>query len=529
MWRCGVLALWTRALLANGECTDDLGCVTRCYGAPAGFGNISCFLSTCSDAWERCLCFPNHAALRTDGGCDGPLATSSPTCEVEYSILASTGMWASPEFTVEDMLAGRPSDAMTVMLRKAVAEAIGQPMETVALQNITIVSTRYVGSPGDVSVPTLLHFDLAFTFCSTAGVGRLHPRHFENGLGVSLGDYEAFRASTVRLLEFDQIARPSASQDTSTTTAAPPAAENVHDMDGGEDVRSIFSDYWWLSWLVLGLLLMVSILIVVYCRLRRRKGHLSTSPFAGLIGRENLSGPRMSARARSLDELDSEDVIDVTLGSVVEDFDGSHLAEDFERFGQRPLAIKRGEVVEVIASTGGWLYGNVLGVPERHGCFPENSIAWMGRPLSPHIPMEDSLPDSLAAAGAVDGTPASTPGVAPADSEAATADTVAANENPNREFQPPPRSRFAPASEAAREAAVQQGFVATAKETFSPEEVQDAGPLNGELLSLQKGDVIKVLAGSGGWLYGMIVGVSEKGGYFPENRVDWLSRPEDAA
>merc|ERR1719491_1120002 len=55
-------------------------------------------------------------------------------------------------------------------------------------------------------------------------------------------------------------------------------------------------------------------------------------------------------------------------------------AEDVDDLSWRNccLAIKEGEVVEVMAAGGGWLYGRIAGSePERAGYFPENRIYWL--------------------------------------------------------------------------------------------------------------------------------------------------------
>jgi len=149
------------------------------------------------------------------------------------------------------------------------------------------------------------------------------------------------------------------------------------------------------------------------------------------------------------------------------------------------LALAEGEVVEVTAGAGagGWLFGRVQGSPSREGCFPEANVCWLGRPV-------------------------------------ATLDAPAANPHP---VPKPPRGSFS-----ADHLQQMQGFVAQAVAAFRPSEVEEPGGLAGHLLQLEEGCIIKVEAGSEGWLYGQVVGCPEVG-YFPENRITWLSRPSDSS
>jgi hypothetical protein len=49
------------------------------------------------------------------------------------------------------------------------------------------------------------------------------------------------------------------------------------------------------------------------------------------------------------------------------------------------LSLSHGDVVEVVSSGNGWLYGQVVGRPERKGYFPESCVlSWIVRPLIEH-------------------------------------------------------------------------------------------------------------------------------------------------
>ncbi|CAE7456897.1 unnamed protein product [Symbiodinium natans] len=59
--------------------------------------------------------------------------------------------------------------------------------------------------------------------------------------------------------------------------------------------------------------------------------------------------------------------------------------EEEVTFAESCLALAEGDVVEVAASGGGWVYGRVVGSPERHGYFPETRVSWLGKPVERDI------------------------------------------------------------------------------------------------------------------------------------------------
>lgn len=59
---------------------------------------------------------------------------------------------------------------------------------------------------------------------------------------------------------------------------------------------------------------------------------------------------------------------------------GDEVEESVDAFGDSCIAIAEGDVVEVLAAGGGWLYGRLVGDVERCGYFPEARVAWMGQP-----------------------------------------------------------------------------------------------------------------------------------------------------
>eukprot|EP00930_Biecheleria_cincta_P043615 TRINITY_DN29936_c0_g1_i1.p1 TRINITY_DN29936_c0_g1~~TRINITY_DN29936_c0_g1_i1.p1 ORF type:complete len:615 (-),score=110.54 TRINITY_DN29936_c0_g1_i1:22-1866(-) len=129
------------------------------------------------------------------------------------------------------------------------------------------------------------------------------------------------------------------------------------------------------------------------------------------------------------------------------------------------LSLAAGEVVEVLASGGGWIFGHVAGSPDRVGYFPENRATWLGQCASGADATQTG--DGML----VQVVKNFSPGV-PGDSEE------------------------------------------EATESFAD-----------SCIALAEGDVVEVAAAGGGWVYGRVVGAPDRVGYFPETRVAWLGRP----
>jgi len=136
--------------------------------------------------------------------------------------------------------------------------------------------------------------------------------------------------------------------------------------------------------------------------------------------------------------------------------------EDNKVFREACLELKEGDVVEVVAGGGGWFYGRIVDAPERFGFFPEDRASWVGA-----IPSQGKVASS------------------------------------------------------------EEHMLVTVEHGFAPVDmIGQVDSLRENALTLAAGEVVQVLAGGGGWLYGQVVGDSERFGYFPENRAMWLGNSE---
>lgn len=136
--------------------------------------------------------------------------------------------------------------------------------------------------------------------------------------------------------------------------------------------------------------------------------------------------------------------------------------EDTGSLRENCLEISAGEIVEVLASGGGWLYGHVAGKPELAGYFPENRATWLGH--------------------------CDSGGDATMTEQGRLVQVV-------RNFSP--------------------GIPGDSEEEVS---------FSDSCIALAEGDVVEVAAAAGGWLYGRVVGSPDRIGYFPETRISWLGR-----
>lgn len=127
------------------------------------------------------------------------------------------------------------------------------------------------------------------------------------------------------------------------------------------------------------------------------------------------------------------------------------------------LSLTAGEIVEVLASGEGWLYGQVVGSPERLGYVPENRVTFLRQPAT----SEDAAREGRLV-------------------------------HVRRDFSP-----------------------------GNPGDAEEEVPFSESCLAVAEGDLVEVLAAGGGWIFGRVVGAPERSGYLPETRVAWLGRPLD--
>lgn len=446
---------------------DDV-CISACRLARANSSDcgrcIDCANIACDTLYDRCAC-SSAAGLRKDGACEdaGPPISNEAWCspDTAYDLLLTLGTIPSPEVQVEDLVAGQPSPAMVAIIKSAVAVGVQLTSEEIAIFGATITP---VGEGWDqmTELPAFLYFDLSFSFCATAPIERVEPHTFEMQLRMETQRFQAFFTSALYILEMKSPALASADgAPREAFTFLAPRPE-----PGIERARGTVpeSNSNLLLWAAAALL----------------SSAVASLPLAFAARRLYQRRKKADARDTGFSSLGLRNGR-ASIGRTFED--GAivcvHLAfapelQTVASVGSC-LALSVGDVLRVVTDGGdGWLFGHIFGSPDQTGFFPEAHVSWIGSPVTATVPamaIHEGMPGPL------------DPG-----------------------------------------AVLSQGFVAVVQQPFSPEEVEDQ-VFAQSCLPVFEGEVLRITAGSGGWLHGEVVGVPERAGYFPEDRVSWVSSP----
>jgi hypothetical protein len=210
-------------------------------------------------------------------------------------------------------------------------------------------------------------------------VGSADPRRFEHGVVEALQQFAAFEMGTVRLLSLRGHGEPLNDSAWSTSpqkslNSTVLAATGVD--DGSSSISAHASSKLWqvVSYAVWGLLglSVVGVLAVRVGLACRRTGRSTVK----VMPAEDLEAPAEPPSP----------VLDVPEGAAAfaERTFRSAEMEACPDFDGKFLSLHRGQFLEVVSDCGGWLYGSRLGEAARGVCgfFPENRIAWVGRPVT---------------------------------------------------------------------------------------------------------------------------------------------------
>mmetsp|Transcript_90215 Transcript_90215/g.232890 ORF Transcript_90215/g.232890 Transcript_90215/m.232890 type:complete len:471 (-) Transcript_90215:542-1954(-) len=428
-------------------CTSTSGCLSTCQQA---HGGCNCEALLCNETLSLCQCPAGGAALRQDRGCTLPASSGEAQggCAPTHEVLWNAAAWGSHELQPSDIEAGIMSPPLENVLWRSLAAALELGTLEVSVSDVRITSIVVPsGNPEG-----LLHFDWAFRFCSDGRVltPESDPRSFEHRFSAEAHHYAMFHLSTMRILSLTPLGTDS--------TVSPSTSLREEGSAGarGEEGTSLLESIWWVPWLLAAATLLALAMTWLGCRRRMRRVQKTVGMFDG------VHGTFPAAQGQGSEAWAWEDCT----ARVVSDFDPETLGADSEDFRQTCLRLVAGDTVEIEARTGSWLYGRIVGEPERgEGFFPQNCCAALsGQDASGLPPLPVGPPAVLDHAGPL----------------------------------------------------VQ---VACA---FSPDEV-DEGVLPRELLlAVSVGDVAEVLAAGGGWAYARIVDNPQRVGYVPENRLAWI-------
>lgn len=317
-----------------------------------------------------------------NGACVAPPAGAPPgSCQATSDVLMNAALVSSPEISASDVAAGRPSATFSGMVLQAVAATLRQPADQVLLSSMRLTGmTGALAALGNSTGTGLIQFDLSFSLCSLSGASVLDPRTFENRFNYAAQGFAAFVPSTVALLGITSRGPGP----TAPLTSSPPTNDGGGSSSSSKDGSSnIFERFWWLPWLFAAIGLLVLILVFWYLRRRRLRlrEEMQDKDRSVQYVAEVLAGPEGSVLAwlpTNKEVLTREGALVLVTCS----FDPVEFGLDGDdAVVNGCLELNEGEVVEVEASGGGWLYGHVVGDPERAGFFPDSIACWIGRPV----------------------------------------------------------------------------------------------------------------------------------------------------
>jgi len=507
---------YLQALRNTTSCETTDYCKAVCYAAGGG---TDCSKAWCNSKFGRCDC--QEAVLTLHGTCQ---AGGGQASECEHSVFNVTwtmGVDNAPEMFIEDFKAGVISDQLMTLFELGTAAGAGAEMSQVRISDPWVV--LYVGNeslPPDA--PNWLSLDAGYVFCANGSSPS--GGEFEHGFILEAEKYRVFLLSSIYLLRFEAVSTSTAAPSEAPSGRLSEGKQAEEDTDSPDTglVILIFMLVLLSVMLIMGSGAWIwrqrqrqkvagtldespqemppqrqRVLAHVFCPfspadveddkvfqescLVLSEGDIVEVAaggggwFYGKVvsksGDDGQGSPKVGYfpenRASWIGSIPGESKAssaEQPLLVVVEHgFSPRDVSEEYmdDNLRQDCLHLEAGELVEVLAGGGGWLYGQVAGDPDRVGYFPENRTTWQGG--SPSV--EETRTERLLVQ-------------------------------------------------------VVQGF-----SPGSPGDAEEEVSFAESCIALAEGDVVEVAASGGGWVYGRVVGDPERVGYFPETRVWWLGRP----
>jgi len=514
-----VFALGTHLAVGTNQCSDSFPCIAACLQA---HGGEACVSVTCNPTHRRCDC-GSQQLLKLDGTCEDTVIYPV-SCDPRLSVTFNIAAGPSPELSSQDIAVGNVSAPMVAWLQRVVGVALGHLPQEVAITDPRL--SKAVASVFGMSGNGLLHFELRFDFCSTRELAEFTWIDFERRFRVQAQKYAAFQLSTLSIIAYSTLgasttasvgANAAALGDTGTGELAP-GDEVRGDAGAGMIAFMIFT---------LVVLAMAAALTVVMVLMSRRRSKVLAGDTGGTLAGDHACTAALELGAERL------------LATVACAFTPGDI-EHGGAFTEAWLGLAAGDVVEVVAGSSGWLYGRLVGRPDRIGFFPENCISWMGPLISSDAAQERELP----ALGVVALGPSSTEEVghhAEGLLEVEVGEVVEVVSAHGcwlncRAFGEPERTGYVSVgriihlvrhSDQAEAIRTSSGLLVQVEHSFVVDDTgeREAVDFSKSCISLEHGDVVEVAAGSGGWLYGRAINDPGRAGYFPETCISWLGKP----
>jgi len=543
-WKLWLLlhALLAVGVGAQGQCNDNASCQKACKNAldaqvgEASFtratadSSYACSRAVCVSAYRRCSC-SSADALKRDSTCATEVPADRPLCNATHRAIFNAALWASPELSRRDVHAGLPSLQFRTVLDHGMIAALRLPSVHFAVKwRLLPVQFDRVADSSTVNTSKggIIHFDLNIDFCARenqtlpalTSSSSLHA--FERRFIGQVQEFEVLRMGTIALLELKPL------QSTTPEPQSTTIRRGQRDIPGvtislrrpGEERAASKRKDFEAPWMEIGMAwsFLVILLIALLCWITKqwKQGkpvqviNPSDFVFAGSEAAEmpDVISPQMANFYASMQGQ---------FICVTKAFSGKEVEVEDHHRGSI-LTLSDGDVVEIIAECQGWYCGQMVGEPTSVGYFPSSCVAsWLARPTADAQPMPLPQDDAFPMPQSPDnGTIQIKTGVAGAGDSCL--DPVRLMEQCSDE------PSFLPAEGDDPFEQPPPAYVCEALE-FSLEEVEDAASRS-KMLALTDGEVVEVMGGSGGWLFGKVLGAPERAGYFPDGRVaSWLSTP----
>lgn len=502
--------------LAAGATCSNASCLANCNrsGSHTACSGIRCD----TDLHKRCIC-AGAAALRHDGSCSQTMDQATQCRDPAYHVLMNIAAWESPELNKKHIGMGKPSQQLSAVLLRSVASGLSRPES-----QVRIVSAKFnrFGSSAHgraSSEQGLMHFDLEFEFCASVSLDNpsSNTRDFERNFINEAQSFVFFTGGTMRVLSLSARGVSSSSFAASESSTQQPKFP-ANSPTGNEQADPATSRYhddtflesvWWMPWcFAVAVLLMLVMAIWYRKRMLRAKSEMAQNKTqrdrqSEYLREMTLVGPD----GIPLTWIPPGGLVDGAYAIASHAFSAAELMEADDGFKDSCLSLDAGDVLEVEASGGQWLYGKIANEPARSGLFPMNRVAWLGRPLQEGI---DTAPLGRPADLAVWSPPCS-----PASAVPPAQGLTCAGSQANK------------GDSAIRTTDTPAGPSVIITVPFHPSEVDDAtGRMQPDTcLALNGGEVVRVTGAGAGWLYGYVDNNPGRAGYFPEDRATWQSGP----
>lgn len=441
----------------------------------------------------------------------------------------SIAVISSPELNAQEIYNTGKAVKFITLLQRCTAAAVGRGDSEILLSNISFTLPAATSAALLPAIGTLMAFDVDYRFCSTSqALPPLYGASFDSAFSAEAQQFAlsflgTYSVSALRPLGSGNSSSAGGSSAFGTRGSASTTSSGSDSKSGVVLLAVLLS--------VGGVLVLAACAAAAVVRFRRRRRSKLIFPDDG----EEQAGATLAADAILAHVACSFSPLDV---------------EDDKIFRESCLELQPGDVIEVIAGGGGWLYGRVLqdseAGEERMGYFPENRVSWMGTiaglnaTANPHVHYLCTVDGGFRPSevdSAYDNTEHCLQ-LEPGESVEVMASAggwlygqVVGDES---------RRGYFPESTALRIGQDSDAAAASGARTDAPPLVRVEEPFRGSgglkkmssfsesCLEIKEGDVMEVLASAGGWLYGRVVGAPDRVGYFPETRVTWIGRPTSA-